>query len=264
MMELTTKTALVTGASRGIGRAVAGRLAAEGALVGVHYGTNDDAANETLAAIDAAGGEAFLLNADLGVDDAIDRLFDDLDAALDGKALDVLVNNAGVLDPTPFDQVTPAAFDHSCAVNVRAPFFITQRAVARMRNGGRIINLSSAVTRIASPFTHYAMNKAAIEVFGRTLANALGPHQITVNTVTPGVVGHRHGSLVGRRTWDQAGSDLDDRDGPRRAPAGCRRRRDLPGFRCRALDHGSKHRGQRRAVARTARQLSHAATGSLQ
>jgi 3-oxoacyl-[acyl-carrier protein] reductase len=188
MTELTTKTALVTGASRGIGRAVAGRLAADGALVGVHYGTNDDAAKETLAAIEAAGGKAFVLKADLGLDDAIDRLFDDLDAALDGKALDVLVNNAGVLDPTPFDQVTAAAFDQSYAVNVRAPFFITQRAVARMRNGGCIINLSSAVTRIASPFTHYAMNKAAIEVFGHTLANALGPRQITVNTVTPGVV----------------------------------------------------------------------------
>jgi 3-oxoacyl-[acyl-carrier protein] reductase len=188
MTELTTKTALVTGASRGIGRAVAERLAAEGALVGVHYGTNDDAAKETLTAIEAAGGEAFLLKADLGLDGSIDRLFEDLDAGLDGRALDVLVNNAGVLDPTPFDQVTPAAFDQSYAVNVRAPFFITQRAVARMRNGGRIINLSSAVTRIASPFTHYAMNKAAIEVFGRTLANALGPRQITVNTVTPGVV----------------------------------------------------------------------------
>jgi 3-oxoacyl-[acyl-carrier protein] reductase len=243
---------------------VAGRLAAEGALVGVHYGTNDDAANEALAGDRCGRGEAFLLKADLGVDDAIDRLFDDLDADLDGKALDVLVNNAGVLDPTPFDQVTPEAFDHSYAVNVRAPFFIMQRAVARMRNGGRIINLSSAVTRIASPLTHYAMNKAAIEVFGRTLANALGPHQITVNTVTPGVVDTDMGAWLDAAPGIRPAVISTIAMGPRRAPGGCRRRRGLPGFRCSALDHGSKHRGQRRAVARTARQLSHAATGSLQ
>jgi NAD(P)-dependent dehydrogenase (short-subunit alcohol dehydrogenase family) len=202
MTPLAGKTALVTGASRGIGRAIATRLADDGALVGVHYGTNDDAAKETLATIEAVGGQAFLIRAPLGEDGDLDVLFARLDDGLAGAPLDVLVNNAGILDPAPFDQVTAAAFDRSYAVNVRAPFFISQRAVPRMSEGGRIINVSSAVTRIASPFFHYAMNKGAIEVFGRTLANTLGARGITVNTVTPGVIDTDMGS------WMDASPDI--------------------------------------------------------
>jgi 3-oxoacyl-[acyl-carrier protein] reductase len=202
MAPLAGKTALVTGASRGVGRAIASRLAEAGALVGVHYGANDAAAKETLAAIEASGGQAFLIRATLGEDGDLDVLFAALDDGLAGAALDVLVNNAGILDPTPFDQVTSAAFDRSYTVNVRAPFFITQRALPRMADGGRIINISSAVTRIASPFLHYAMNKGAIDVFGRTLANAVGARGITVNTVTPGVIDTDMGS------WMDASPDL--------------------------------------------------------
>jgi 3-oxoacyl-[acyl-carrier protein] reductase len=202
MAPLAGKTALVTGASRGVGRAIASRLADHGALVGVHYGANDAAAKETLAAIEASGGQAFLIRAPLGEDGDLDVLFAALDDGLAGAALDVLVNNAGILDPTPFDQVTSTAFDRSYAVNVRAPFFITQRALPRMADGGRIINISSAVTRIASPFLHYAMNKGAIDVFGRTLANAVGARGITVNTVTPGVIHTDMGS------WMDASPDL--------------------------------------------------------
>jgi 3-oxoacyl-[acyl-carrier protein] reductase len=188
MPDLDSKTALVTGASRGIGRAIAVRLAAEGALVAVHYASNDAAAKETVAAIEQADGQAFLIPCELGHDGDLDRLFAGLEAGLSGAPLDILVNNAGILDPTPFEQVTPHAFDRSYAVNVRAPFFIIQHALSLLRDGGRIVNVSSATTRIASPFTHYAMGKGAIDVLSHTLAQALGPRGITVNTVSPGVI----------------------------------------------------------------------------
>jgi 3-oxoacyl-[acyl-carrier protein] reductase len=196
MAGLVGKTALVTGASRGIGRAIAVRLAADGARVGVHYGSNEAAAKETLAVIEQAGGRAFPIRAQLGVDGDVDTLFSGLSAELDGAALDILVNNAGVMDATPYEQVTPEAFDRSYAVNVRAPFFITQRALSMLRDGGRIINISSATTRIASPFLLYTMTKAALEPLGHTLALTLGARGITVNTVLPGVVDTDMGAWV--------------------------------------------------------------------
>jgi 3-oxoacyl-[acyl-carrier protein] reductase len=194
--KLNGKTALVTGASRGIGRAVAERLAADGARVGVHYGRNGEAARELVAAIERSGGQAFPIHAELGVDGDVDALLAGLEAGLSGEPLDILVNNAGILDLSPLDQVTAEEFDRSVAVNVRAPFFIIQRALPLMRDGGRIINVSSAVTRIASPFVHYAMNKGAIEVLSYTLAQHLAGRRITVNAVTPGVVETDMGSWV--------------------------------------------------------------------
>jgi 3-oxoacyl-[acyl-carrier protein] reductase len=185
-MELTGKTALVTGASRGIGRAVAARLAADGAFVVVHYGTNDAAARETVAAIEHAGGKAVAVRAELGADGDVDVLFAGLEQALTGRPLDILVNNAAVFAGT-LDQVTPQEFDRLFAVNVKAPYFIVKQALPLLRDGGRIVNVSSAATRIALPETAYAMTKGALDVFGRNLALELGPRSITVNTVAPGV-----------------------------------------------------------------------------
>lgn len=187
MTSLTGKTALVTGASRGIGRAIALRLAAEGAVVAVHYGSNDAAAAETIDAIRGAGGEAFAVRAQLGVDNDVDTLFAALEDGLDGRPLDILVNNAAIstFDAT-IDKATPEQFDREFAINVRAPFFIIQRALPLMRDGGRIINISS-VTWFATPQIVYSMTKGALNVLGRSLANTLGERGITVNTVSPGV-----------------------------------------------------------------------------
>jgi NAD(P)-dependent dehydrogenase (short-subunit alcohol dehydrogenase family) len=186
MTDLTGKTALVTGASRGIGKAIALRLAADGATVAVHYARNDEAAGETLREIQQAGGQAFAVRAELGVDNDVHTLFTALERGLDGRPLDILVNNAAMQAAGPIDKTTPADFDLMYAINVKAPFFITQRALALMPDGGRIINISSAVTRIALPELAYAMTKGAIDAFSHTLAQDVGMRGITVNTVAPG------------------------------------------------------------------------------
>ncbi|WP_342777773.1 SDR family NAD(P)-dependent oxidoreductase [Saccharothrix texasensis] len=172
------KTALVTGASRGIGRAIAARLAADGMRVVVHYARDADAAR---AVVEEAGGGAFAVRASLP------SQLDALVAAL--PPLDVLVNNAGIGLPAPIEDVTPEAFEEVFAVNVRAPFFLVQRALPLLRDGGRIVNISSGATRIAMPVgIAYSMTKGALDTFTRTLAQHLGPRGITVNTVAPGVV----------------------------------------------------------------------------
>lgn len=188
MAGLTGKTALVTGASRGIGRAIAERLAADGALVAVHYGTNESAAQETVAAIRKAGGRAFPVRAELGVDGDVDTLFAGLEAGLDGRPLDILVNNAAIQAyNATVEKATREDFDRVFAVNVRAPLFIVQRALTLMPDGGRIINISSGVTWFATPEVVYSMTKGAINVLSRSLAHTLGTRSITVNTVSPGI-----------------------------------------------------------------------------
>jgi len=185
--SLQGKTALVTGASRGIGRAIAQRLAVDGAMIAIHYGGNDAAANETLKAIEQAGGQAFLVKAELGANGDIETLFSKLEKGLTGRQLDILVNNAAIAPQIGLDQTTPEEFDRIFAINVRAPFFITQRALTLMTDGGRIINISSGVTWFATPATVYSMTKGALNVLSRSLANSLGSRNITVNTISPGI-----------------------------------------------------------------------------
>jgi NAD(P)-dependent dehydrogenase (short-subunit alcohol dehydrogenase family) len=184
---LNGKSALITGGSRGIGRAIAQRLAADGALVAIHYGGNDAAAKETLNAIEQAGGRAFLLRAELGVSGDIDTLFTKLEKELAGRPLDILVNNAAVAPQIGINETSPKEFDRIFAINVRAPFFIIQRALPLIPDGGRIINISSGVTWFATPATVYSMTKGALNVLGRSLANSLGARNITVNTISPGI-----------------------------------------------------------------------------
>ncbi|MEV0641004.1 SDR family oxidoreductase [Streptomyces sp. NPDC050619] len=187
MTALTNKTALVTGGSRGIGRAIALRLAKEGARVGVHYASNETAAKETVAAIEAAGGSAFSFGTELGLPGDADALWAAFDQHADG--LDILVNNAGIAGPGLIHEVTEADYDKVFAINAKAPFFIIQKGLDRLRDGGRIINISSGVTKVAFPgMTSYAASKGAVEVLTLTLAQTLGSRGITVNAVSPGTI----------------------------------------------------------------------------
>ncbi|MEU5882401.1 SDR family oxidoreductase [Spirillospora sp. NPDC047279] len=207
MEQTSGRTALVTGASQGIGRAVAERLAADGARVAVHYGTGEAAAKETIRRIENEGGRAFPVRADLASPDGVDALFARLEAELAGRPLDVLVNNAAAAPGGPIETDTPDAFDRLFAVNVRAPYFIVQRALPLLPDGGRIITLSSVATRMANPTqTSFAMTKGALETMSRTLAQALGGRGVTVNAVAPG--GTRteaNESVFPPETWDAVG-----------------------------------------------------------
>lgn len=183
--HLSGKIALVTGGSRGIGRAVALRLAADGARVGINYRANRAAAEEVRDAIVAAGGSAFLLPGDVGELPAIDAMMKAFDAEADG--LDILVNNAGIGEMATVGETDEALYDRTFAVNTKGPFFLTRAVLPRLRDGGRIINISSMVSRAAyASCNAYAMSKAAINHMSVSLAQELGPRGITVNAVAPG------------------------------------------------------------------------------
>jgi len=191
MGALSGRVALVTGASRGIGRAIALRLAAAGAAVVVHY-AQSSAATAVVAEIEAQGGRALAFQADLASPEAVrgfhDRLAPAQHQAFGTEALDILVNNAGIgSGRQEIGQVTEAEFDRVLGVNLRAPFFLIQGALPRLRDGGRIINISSMGTRAAFPgMAAYAPAKAGLEALTRLLAQQLGARGITVNAVLPG------------------------------------------------------------------------------
>lgn len=178
--RLTGKAAIVTGASRGIGRAIALALAAEGAHIAVNY---TQSAAEAQAVAAACGGVA--VQADISVTADIRRLFDEAEAAF--GPVDILVNNAGVANFQFVAESTEEQFDRIFAVNARGTFFCCREAALRMREGGRIISISTGAT-VASPAGSgiYGGSKAAIELFTRVLARELGARAITVNTVSPG------------------------------------------------------------------------------
>lgn len=186
---LAGRTALVTGGSRGIGRAVSLRLARDGARVAVHYGSDEAAAKETVAAVEAAGGAAFAVRAALGEPEAAEHLWSAFDAEAEG--LDILLNNAGVSGSrVPLGEVPAAEYDRVFAVNARAPFLLTQEALDRLRDGGRIVNVSTGLTHgSAMPeLITYTASKGALDAFTRVLAKHLAPRGITVNAVAPGVI----------------------------------------------------------------------------
>jgi 3-oxoacyl-[acyl-carrier protein] reductase len=185
MTKLEGKTALVTGASRGIGQYTAKRLASDGARVGVHYAVNEQGAQETVAAIEASGGSAFPVQAEFGTPGCAESLWGAFDQY--ANAVDIIVNNAGDAVYGRIHEIAEEDFDRQFAINVKAPLFVIQHGLKRMPDGGRIINLSSAASYLASPMvTMYAMTKGALNTLTRTLAWDLGDRQITVNAVAPG------------------------------------------------------------------------------
>jgi NAD(P)-dependent dehydrogenase (short-subunit alcohol dehydrogenase family) len=192
--DLTDRLALVTGAGRGIGRAIATRLAADGAVVAVHYGRDDESARLTVKQIQDAGGSAFPVRAEFGELSALTELWRGYDAgvaALRGGSgpapVDILVNNAGITEPKGVRELAEADWDRLFAVNAKAPFFLVQSGLDRLRDGGRVVNVTTAATRVAMPMiSAYTMTKAALESFTVDLAVELGPRGITVNAVAPG------------------------------------------------------------------------------
>ena len=190
---LEGKTALVTGASRGLGRATAEELAALGALVCINYASNDQAARETLAAIESKGGKAFLIKNAQGSYEAAIQLAADLDAELlkrtGSTELDILINNAGGGPVHTVDTTTPEIFEKVLGDNLRGPFFVTKVLKPRLRQGGRVIFVSSLGARHALPdYVVYAISKSAVETFTVVMAKELGPRGITVNCIMPGLI----------------------------------------------------------------------------
>jgi 3-oxoacyl-[acyl-carrier protein] reductase len=188
-MKLAGKTALVTGAGRGIGRAIALRLAQEGATVAINYAASAEAAESLATSINEAGGKAFAIRCDVGSIDDIKAMFEILATRI--ARLDILVNNAGRGSgglPT-LETLTPEEFDHTFNLNTRGLFFVTQAAVALMPEGGRIVNLSSSSSQTRQPgLSAYAGSKAAVEAFTRIWSTEVAKRKITVNAILPGIV----------------------------------------------------------------------------
>jgi len=184
---LAGKVAIVTGGSRGIGRAIAVRLGRMGAGVVVNYARSRQQAEEVVAEIAGYGQKASAVKADMRSITELRQLF--ATAAEQFGRLDILVNNAGMLFNRPISDLGEEEFDEIMALNVKSVFFACQEATRRMADGGRIINLSSTVTRLMLPtYGAYAASKGAVEQLTRVLAKELGPRQITVNTISPGPV----------------------------------------------------------------------------
>jgi 3-oxoacyl-[acyl-carrier protein] reductase len=186
MVGLRGKNALITGASRGIGRAIALRLGEEGAHVAVNYATNVEAADAVVRALRARGNHAVALQADMSRPDDVADLFDRAEAAL--GQLDIVVNNAGAVTFGPIAEASLAEFEQVLALNALGNFRSLQEAARRIRAGGRIINISTGGTVVPSAGAGlYAASKAALEQLSAALAKELGARQITVNVVLPGL-----------------------------------------------------------------------------
>ena len=187
-MKLSGKVALVTGGSRGIGAAIAKRLAREGAHVAITWSTNPDKATEVVESIKAAGGHAIAIQADSANPVDIRRAVASVVEQEGG--LDILINNAGVATMMPVEEFQEADFDRLIAVNVKGVYVATQEALRHLKDGGRIINIGSINADVV-PFPGmaiYAMSKAAIATFTRGLAREVGARGITVNNIQPGPV----------------------------------------------------------------------------
>jgi 3-oxoacyl-[acyl-carrier protein] reductase len=188
MAKLANKVALVTGGSRGIGAAIAKRLAADGASVAITYAKDATAASSVVKAIEQKGGKAFAIQADAGDSKAVKNAVEKAVATF-GR-LDVLVNNAGTAFPKTFEESTFEEMDRVIDINLRGVFVATQTALKHMKDGGRIIMIGSAVgERMLVPgLVPYAATKGAVKMFTQGLSREVGSRGITVNNVQPGPI----------------------------------------------------------------------------
>jgi 3-oxoacyl-[acyl-carrier protein] reductase len=182
---LAGKSALVTGSSRGIGRAIAERLAADGAALVINYTRNEQPAQEAVNNILGRGGKAIAIQADISKPAEVRRLFSEAEKAMGG--LDIVVANAGVHISKPLIENTEADYDYIFDINTKGVFFTLQEAARRVRDGGRIVVVSTGGTKMhLANMSLYLGSKGAIEQFARSLALELGPRNVTVNVLSPG------------------------------------------------------------------------------
>lgn len=187
MTDNSNRVAIVTGASKGIGAAIAQRLAADGIAVIVNYASSAAAAEEVVAAIKAKGGKALAVKADIGSREGLPTLFDAAEKAFGGA--DILVNNAGVMKLSPLADMNDEDFEAIVNINLTGTFRGIREGGKRLRDGGRIINFSSSVVGMYQPtYGAYAATKSAVEAMTHVAAKELGRRRITVNTVAPGPV----------------------------------------------------------------------------
>lgn len=187
MITLKEKVMLVTGASRGIGAAIAQAAAHAGAQVIVNYAGKQADADAVVAAIAAAGGEALAVQADVSQPADVKRLFAEAIARF-GR-VDVLVNNAGIMDLAPLQDTTDEMFQRTLDINVKGVFNTLREAATQLADGGSIINFSSSVTRLMLPlYAAYCASKGAVEQLTRVFAKEMGARHITVNAISPGPV----------------------------------------------------------------------------
>ena len=185
MKSLSGKVAIVTGASNGIGRAIAERLADNGAIVVVNYSKSAEKAQQVVAGIQGKGGKALAVQADMSQVVDARRLV--VDTVKQFNRLDILVNNAGKFMPKPLEETTEEDFNGVIALNAKGPYFAMQEAARALKDGGRIVNISTGGTHLHFPgATAYLGSKAALEQYTKGLAQELAPKGITVNTVSPG------------------------------------------------------------------------------
>ncbi|HEX6741979.1 MAG TPA: SDR family oxidoreductase [Sphingomicrobium sp.] len=186
---LANKTALVTGASRGIGRAIAKRLASDGAHVFVHYNRSSREADKLVAEIERAGGSAETVSANLEDVDSVDGLITDVKLKLGTRKLDILINNAGIFESHALGDNDASALDRLLAVNVRAPYQLTSGLVDHLSSDARVLFTSSVAAKSAFPgLGAYGLTKGAIDTLTRYLAAELGERGIRVNAIAPGAI----------------------------------------------------------------------------
>lgn len=183
--NLKGKIALITGASRGIGRAIAARLSHDGAAIVLNYIHNKDKALELAATIEHNGGRAHVVQADVSKAKDVDRLFGE--AVNHFGRLDIVINNAGIRISKKIAEISEDEFDLLFDINLKGTFLVCRQAARRLSSGGRIVNISTTITKMMVPdFGIYAASKAAVDQITRALARELGEHGITVNAVAPG------------------------------------------------------------------------------